>query len=841
MSRPGNPFARLGAAASAVGALVAVSAAFAGPPSPCDPCIIDTDRNGSIDAGDLAAFMTAFDDQRPEADIDGDGAITGKDVSDFIAAFASGCAMCERATIGVPIVFVSRAIPGAGHDEWSVPRLLPGVGPYSRCLPAAPGRLQVREPDGSIRTLIDGAAPSAESMWLVDVNGPAVAHDGRRIVFSGLTQLAALAAPGVPMTDAGGWRLFAIDADGSGLQQLTFSDQERLDLSQFGPAAAALFGTYDDFDPVVLPDGRIAFASTRWYSFAQYAGARTSNIHVMNADGSRILRLTAERSGAERPLVDPVTGRIVYSRWWRNHRLPAIGMGTIPDPSGGYIQHQGLTTDPDLAYGGASMLRNGWHAATMITDGSSLSMFAGTVRSDDANFVYGGAFAPNGVLYSAWFPDVSLSHASGFGGIRRIERGAAGWSEVIGASSRDPMHPYAPDSGIPWGRYACDPEVLPDGRLLISWAPNVHQDYGLYAVNPDGSGFQLVHDAVGTSELRARVLAPRGLEAIPKRDFFLLTPTDPGPPLLPPPEGAPVPHEQGQLFYSFNVYANAPVDVDISSAPPVGSASTIRFYLDHQRTSPGTFPALDWPIYIFDKPVERDGAIIITPDIPGALPIFEQLRGPAPGFIVPHTGGARPDGFAHGGLSFAPIGSGSLCVGCHAGHSMIPVAADPEDAMWSNLAPGATVTVSSSGGSDPANAWRGLVDRRVMRGPMADTWRSAAGQAGGQWVELRFPIPVKVRTVRLWGPRASSGLAGPGDEQCNVVVHAATVTLLRIGQPFSVAERSIRQGVSPQGTSVSFSDITADIVRVQLDQVSGTIGGTAAAALGEIEVVSRGH
>ncbi len=839
MNCPRRPSARLGATALAV----VVTTAFSSPPapSPCDSCIIDTDRSGSIDAGDLTAFMTAYADDRPEADLDGDGAITGKDVSDFIAAFASGCATCERAAVGVPIVFVSRAIPGAGHGGWSVPRTLPGVGPYSRCLPAAPGRLQVREPDGTIRTLVDGAAPNAASMWLVDVNAPAVAHDGQRIFFSGLTQLAAVGAPGVPLTDAGGWRLFAINADGSGLQQITFSDQGRLDLSQFGPGAEALFGTYDDFDPVVLPDGRIVFASTRWYSFAQYAGARTSNIHVVNADGSRLIRLTAERSGAERPLVDPLTGRIVYSRWWRNHRLPALDMGTIPDPAGGYIQHLGLTVDPGLAYGGAGMLRNGWHAATMTTDGSGISMFAGTVRSDDANFAYGGAFAPDGVLYSACFPDVSLSDASGFGGIRRIERAAGGWAPVIGTSPGAVPLPSAPVSGIPWSRYACDPEVLPDGRLLISWAPNVHQDYGLYTVNPDGTGFQLVHDAVGTSELRARVLAPRALEPIPERDFFVLTPTDPGPPLLPPAEGVPLPPKQNQLFYSFNVYANAAVDVDISSAPPVGSASTIRFYLDHQRTSPGTVPALDWPILIFEKPVERDGAIIVTPDIPGALPGFEQLRGPAPDFIVPHTGGARPDGFAHGGLNFAPIGGGSSCVGCHSGHSMIPLAANPDDDMWSNLAPGATVTVSSSGGSDPANAWRGIVDRRVMRGPMADTWRSAAGQTGDQWVELRFPIPVKVRTVRLWGPRGSDGLAGPGDEECSIAVHSATVTLMRIGQPFAVAEHTVRQGVSTQGTDVAFGDITADIVRVRIDQVSGTIGGTPAAALGEIEVISRGH
>ena len=52
------------------------------------------------------------------------------------------------------------------------------------------------------------------------------------------------------------------------------------------------------------------------------------------------------------------------------------------------------------------------------------------------------------------------------------------------------------------------------------------------------------------------------------------------------------------------MYANAPVDWDIVSAPPVGSAASIRFFIDHQRTSPGSFPYLDWPILLGEKKVQ---------------------------------------------------------------------------------------------------------------------------------------------------------------------------------------------------------------------------------------------
>jgi hypothetical protein len=48
--------------------------------------------------------------------------------------------------------------------------------------------------------------------------------------------------------------------------------------------------------------------------------------------------------------------------------------------------------------------------------------------------------------------------------------------------------------------------------------------------------------------------------------------------------------------------------MDIVSAPAVGSAATIRFFLDHQRTSPGSFPNLDWPILLGEAPLAADGA-----------------------------------------------------------------------------------------------------------------------------------------------------------------------------------------------------------------------------------------
>jgi archaellum component FlaG (FlaF/FlaG flagellin family) len=230
------------------------------------------------------------------------------------------------------IVFVSRKIPANGSAYYNATGSLPGVQPWGRFQVAAPGKLMVREANGSFRVLIDGSNPTAASLNLIDVNAPDVSYDATKIVFAGLTNGSYSQGP---MNSPGAWRLYVINVNGTGLQQVTFSDRN-VSLAQFG-SVASNFNNYDDTDPVWLPDGRIVFSSTRWPSFGMYGAALTSNLHVINADGTGLHRITAERNGAERPVIDPLTGRIVYARWWRNFRLGTNNMATMVAPEGGYI------------------------------------------------------------------------------------------------------------------------------------------------------------------------------------------------------------------------------------------------------------------------------------------------------------------------------------------------------------------------------------------------------------------------------------------------------------------------------------------------------------------------
>ncbi|NWG07051.1 MAG: hypothetical protein HXY35_10260 [Chloroflexi bacterium] len=733
------------------------------------------------------------------------------------------------------IVFVSRQIPSEGSVYYQSGGSMPGVMPYSRFHVASPGKLIVREANGTLRVLVDGSNPTAASLNLIDVNAPDVSYDATKIVFAGLVNGSYSRGT---MSNPGAWRLYVINVDGTGLRQLTFSDRN-INLSQFGGIASS-FSRYDDTDPAWLPDGRVVFSSTRYPSFGMYGASRTSNLYVVNADGTNLHRITSERNGADRPIVDPLTGRIVYSRWWRNLRVATNDMGTIPDPRfpGGYIMKDGLCA---INHSGAdcfepggkfNMERNSWHLASINPDGTGLAQFAGrsntTFHGALVNHAYGGSFAPDGSFYANFFPMTNGTEASGFGGIRHYDRGPNGYTHVIGITTRDEsVQQFVrtnPNSyGVYVGNYAGEPEVLPDGSLVISWAQDTRQDYGLYTINADGSGLTLLYDNPGTTELRARAIRVRPVPPIIPDKVTTVASE------LPPLAQGPYNKDGNFTFDALNVYFNAPVDVDILNALPVGSANTIRFYIDHQRTQQtGSIEALDWPILLDEVLIDPDGSV--TASSPANVPLFEQIRTkPQSGYTVPLVGSnalsMELPGAAHvAGENFGRPGQVMRCVGCHAGHTMIPVPSNPADAQWTNLATGATVTVSSTGGGSS----KGINDRRVklnVSGAGPRYWVSQSGSPTTQWVQLTFPVPVTVRTVRLYNPASSNS---------NIKVLDATVRLFSdTAATVEVASKN-SGALTDTGTNVNFNEVLTRVVRIQFNSVNGN-----AAALGEVEVIAR--
>lgn len=99
--------------------------------------------------------------------------------------------------------------------------------------------------------------------------------------------------------DRRSFHLYAVNSDGSDLRQLTR-------------------GTEDDFDPCPLPDGGVAFMSSRRGGFGRchnpWEPLPTCTLHRMNADGSDVQTLSWHETNEWHPFVLN-DGRIIYTRW----------------------------------------------------------------------------------------------------------------------------------------------------------------------------------------------------------------------------------------------------------------------------------------------------------------------------------------------------------------------------------------------------------------------------------------------------------------------------------------------------------------------------------------------
>ena len=105
-----------------------------------------------------------------------------------------------------------------------------------------------------------------------------------------------------PAKDTPGWpgrlfHVFSMRRDGTGLRQLTF-------------------GESSNWDPTELPDGRIAFTSTRRNTRDRCPGlmAIACTLHSMKADGSDLIPISFHETHEWSPSVAH-DGRLIYTRW----------------------------------------------------------------------------------------------------------------------------------------------------------------------------------------------------------------------------------------------------------------------------------------------------------------------------------------------------------------------------------------------------------------------------------------------------------------------------------------------------------------------------------------------
>jgi hypothetical protein len=96
---------------------------------------------------------------------------------------------------------------------------------------------------------------------------------------------------------------------------------------------------------------------------------------------------------------------------------------------------------------------------------------------------------------------------------------------------------------------------------------------------------------------------------------------------------------------------------------------------------------------------------------------------------------------------------------------------------------------------------------------------------------LTFPVPVTIRTIRLYNPRFEAN--------SNLQVHNATVRLYSDSAGTIEVAQQQSGSLEVAGTDLAFQEVTARVIRIELNSVSGTFYGMNVAGLAEVEVIAR--
>ena len=435
--------------------------------------------------------------------------------------------------------------------------------------------LQPISPDGTVRPLTAFTSAS--------VYDPCVSFDGKKILFSMAPE------PGQPRN------IWEINADGTSLHKITGLD----DNGKNG----------EDFDPLYLPDGSIAFTSNRPGYLDEYNRSSSEVLHVCNADGSNLHQISFNMSDDFDPFLLP-TGMIAYTRWDHHgttNRFPLFS--TRPDGSGTFH----LFGPHD---------RNFFHTA-VVPDGRLVSVLSDRVNGDAGRLAlarlegsHGDPLKPGQLTYLT--PDVELSPP--------FVRGAYKYPQWI-SSSR-----FVVSFSLPYGT------EMPDGEVDDSGA-----DYGLYTFEvipggPDGetiSNLTFLYNDPATQEYDAQLVAPH------ERPQMIPSELDPS--------------QTTGTFAVTSIYNRQTGDGQ--ERPPVGAVTQVMV-IEGLRTFPGEGMGISSTEFERKRilgvaPVEADGSFHVR--VPANTPIsFNVLDDMGRSFVT-----KRNWIYARPGEAF------TRCVGCH--------------------------------------------------------------------------------------------------------------------------------------------------------------------------------
>ena len=195
--------------------------------------------------------------------------------------------VADRAVLTAPLLFVKRMNYQGLHIYDTFYQWRPGGGIYVLENPADPPERH------RVRPVIDPTTPGTlgEGVYF----DPSLSYDATRLLFS---------FKGSPH---GHSSIYEIGVDGTGLRRITDPGARNSDYHGSG-------GGHHDVAACYLPDGRIVFTSTEQSGLVPCANNGVAILHVMNADGSDLHAISVNNVTDFNPTVLP-DGRILFGRW----------------------------------------------------------------------------------------------------------------------------------------------------------------------------------------------------------------------------------------------------------------------------------------------------------------------------------------------------------------------------------------------------------------------------------------------------------------------------------------------------------------------------------------------
>lgn len=627
--------------------------------------------------------------------------------------------------------------------------------------------------------------------------------------------------------------------------------------------------------PTPLPDGRILL--TRWWNqFNQPSETAVFN-RIDNADTDQILADGTTILANPDEIFNPPYG------------LLADGYQIRGAPNTWHL----MVINPD----GTEFQRFVWtpRYESFLTDDSGL--FDTYAASQPA------PVWEDGQLYVAYTAqtDSTMVHSTLKTGIRvglaGIEQIAANTQPAIAGLDYDQA--WAGDESDP---YALHPWGMSDGRILYSQS---HEDFGLptsgtfqegghsyelqgsfyqyelYLMEIDGSNKMVVPIDLGSigmvtaDAMDAKpIVARTGWVAMP--DLFTAVANDD-------PTLGNVPnslaeydfseHEWDEILtatiHNPNVYANASLYYPfVNNSPPPGSVAWAEVWIDaNQFTGAYCYegnPDYPQPCHNFRQDNEVRAVLWTRVAVDGDGAFTAEVPADTMGFIILRDSSGRVvRGWNRGYISIAQGSAWArpnetvVCTGCHMGHvsgSLADVLPEVQ-AGWTNIAPYAQLSASSyypTGDEMEPFVPARLHDRRGWI-PTADgsafqdyeySWISDLDSPNGEWIELNWAEPMRVKTIRLVGVPPFGGDwdgFGQPEEDGDYYVNAGTLRLYRQGELIATLSTGrIKPMTEGGGTLITLDEpLDLDQIRFTATQTTGRWWWEYVVALSEIEVIGR--